>query len=129
MAGKRYDLSLSLLDRQVIDKDGFAAGKVDDLELEWPEGEPPYVTKILSGPGALSRRIGGRAGRWMAALHVRLHESPNPGPAEVSFGVVTKIDDAVHISVSREDLPSARFASWIRCLLVDRIPGAGHEAE
>lgn len=129
MAGKRYDLSLSLLDRQIVDVDGFAAGKVDDLEFETPEGAAPYATKILSGPGALSARIGGRLGRWMAAVHVRLHESPHPGPAEVSFGVVTRIDNAVHLSVSREDLPIVRFANWVRNLLIDRIPGADHEAE
>ena len=127
MAGKRYDLSLSLLDRQIIDKDGFAAGKVDDLELEWRPGTPPFVVAILSGPGALSRRIGGRLGGWIADMHARLQDASAGRPAKISFGVVTKIEDAVHIDVSREELPVMRFGDWVRRSMIDRIPGAGHE--
>jgi hypothetical protein len=129
MAGKGYDAALSLLDRQILDKDGFAAGKVDDLEFEWVPGSPPYVTAILSGPGALAARLGGRLGRWMAALHARLQDRDVSGPARISFGVVTSIDNAVHVNVSREDLPVMRFADWLRRHVIDRIPGAGHEAE
>lgn len=127
MAGARYDLSLSWLDRQMLDKDGYAAGKVDDLELAWEEGSPPYVTAILSGHGALSRRVGGRLGRVMEALRRRFG-SPS-GSARVSFGVVTALDDAVHLSVSRADLPVAGGDDWARTHLVDKIPGAAREAE
>ena len=129
MSGKRYDLSLSLLDRQIVDRDGYAAGKVDDLEFEWRPGSPPFVGSILSGPGALSSRIGGRIGRWMATMHARLQETPAPGPAKISFGVVTKIEEAVHIGVSRDELPVMRFRDWARQHIIDKIPGAGHEAE
>jgi sporulation protein YlmC with PRC-barrel domain len=129
MAGRRYDLSLSLLDRQMIDKDGFAAGKVDDVEFEWVEGSPPYVSAILTGPGALGPRIGGRVGRWLVAIQARLRDPDSPGPATISFGVVTKIDNAVHLNVSREDLPVIRFGAWVRRHLIERIPGARHEAE
>jgi hypothetical protein len=63
MAGRIFEAGLQLLDRQLIDKDGKHAGKVDDLQLEFPPdgGGPPVVTAILAGPGALSRRRG-RAG-------------------------------------------------------------------
>ena len=45
------------------------AGNVDDLELAAdPEGGPPTVVAILSGAGALARRIGGRPGRALEAL-------------------------------------------------------------
>ena len=58
MAGRILEAGLHLLDRQLIDRDGRLAGKVDDLELEVPEGGgPPVVTAILAGPGALSRRV------------------------------------------------------------------------
>jgi hypothetical protein len=36
MAGRALEAGLQLLDRQLIDKDGRLAGKVDDLELEFP---------------------------------------------------------------------------------------------
>jgi hypothetical protein len=60
MRGRVLEAGLHLLDRQLIDADGRLAGKVDDLELEIPSGGgPPVVTAILSGPGALSRRLVG----------------------------------------------------------------------
>jgi hypothetical protein len=62
MSGRVLEAGLHLLDRQLVDADGRLAGKVDDLELEFPEGGgPPVVTAILAGPGALSRRSGSRA--------------------------------------------------------------------
>jgi sporulation protein YlmC with PRC-barrel domain len=127
VAGARYDLSLSLLDRQILDKDGYAAGKVDDVELESTEGSAPYVVALLSGPGALSPRIGGRLGRRIASVRKRLRRADDP--ARVSFGVVTRIDDAVHVNVSRHDLPDGHSDEWAREHFIDKIPGAGHEAE
>src|SRR4029450_8950181 len=57
MSGRILEAGLHLLDRQLIDADGRLAGKVDDLELEFPEGGgPPVVTAILVGPGGSPRR-------------------------------------------------------------------------
>ena len=44
MAGRVLEAGLHLLDRQLVDRDGRLAGKVDDLEFELPEGGPPVVT-------------------------------------------------------------------------------------
>ena len=45
MAGRVLEAGLQLLDRQLVDRYGRLAGKVDDLELELPEGGgPPLVT-------------------------------------------------------------------------------------
>ena len=60
-AGRVIDAALQLLDRQLIDSDGAAAGKVDDLELTELEDGSLVVTAVLSGPGALAPRLGRRA--------------------------------------------------------------------
>jgi hypothetical protein len=52
VAGRVLEAGLHLLDRQLVDSDGRLAGKVDDLEIELPEGGSPLVTAILAGPGA-----------------------------------------------------------------------------
>jgi hypothetical protein len=124
------DAGLSLLDRQIVDKDGMMAGKVDDLELSFPrEGDgPPFVTAILSGPGALAGRIGGRLGRWIESVRRRLHPD-EPEPARISFGVVKRIASSVEIAVSAEDLDASRSERWVREHVISRIPGAEHEAE
>ena len=128
MSGRVLEAGLHLLDRQLIDSDGRLAGKVDDLELEVPEGGgPPVVTAILSGPGALSRRIGGRAGAWLEAVANRLRGDQRP--ARVPFGVVKRIESAVDLSVAKAELETNRLEAWTRDHLIGHLPGAGDAPE
>src|SRR5215207_2068287 len=109
MAGRTMDAGLHLLDRQLVDCDGRLAGKVDDLELELPEGGgPPLVTAILAGPGALGRRLGGRFGAWLEAVANRLRDGDDDHPARVPFAVVKQIGSAIDRIVGK--LPGANDA-------------------
>ena len=128
MRGRVLQAGLHLLDRQLIDSDGRLAGKVDDLELEVPEGGgPPVVTAILAGPGALSRRIGGRPGAWLEAVANRLRGDRRP--ARVPFGVVKRIGSAVDLSVAKAELETNRLEAWTRDHLIGHLPGAGAAPE
>ena len=130
MAGRILEAGLHLLDRQLIDKDRRLAGKVDDLELEFPEGGgPPVVTAILSGPGALSRRFGGRLGALMEAVADRLRGSEERRPARVPFAVVKRIGNAVDLTVAKDELETDRLEAWTREHLIGRLPGAGDATE
>jgi sporulation protein YlmC with PRC-barrel domain len=122
--GKAIDAGLQLLDRQIVDVNGELAGKVDDLELAFPEepGAPPYASAILTGPGALSHRIGGRLGLWIDRAHQGL--SDDPRPPSISFGVVKRIDNHLELSVSRDELATMRFEDWTREKIIERIPGS-----
>ena len=128
MSGRVLEAGLHLLDRQLIDSDGRLAGKVDDLELEVPEGGgPPVVTAILAGPGALSRRIGGRPGAWLEAVANRLRGDQRP--ARVPFGVVKRIESAVDLSVAKAELETNRVEAWTSDHLIGHLPGAGDAPE
>jgi sporulation protein YlmC with PRC-barrel domain len=130
VAGRVLEAGLQLLDRQLVDRDGRLAGKVDDLELELPEGGgPPVVTAILAGPGALARRIGGRLGAGLEALASRLREGDDRRPARVSFAVVKRIGSAVEPSVPRAELGTNRLEAWTRDHLIAHLPGAGDAPE
>lgn len=123
-AGRRISAGLELLDRQLVDPDGMMAGKVDDLGIELrSDGQPPIVTEILAGPGALARRIGGRLGAWIASVHARL-QGGSRDPASISFAVVAKIDDHVALIVSREDVATFTFEAWVRDHVIDKLPGS-----
>lgn len=124
MTGRTIDAGLRLLDRQLVDADGMLAGKVDDLELAVPTEGAPYVTAILAGPGSLSRRIGGRLGAKIEALHRRLHPSEAPGPASVSWGVVHEVGSSIRLSVGKGSLPVNTMEQWTREHVIDRIPGS-----
>jgi hypothetical protein len=129
--GRRVDAGLQLLDRQIIDPNGRLAGKVDDLELTFPvEGDgPPYATAILSGPGALARRLGGRLGSWIESVHSRMHPHEQPGPARVPFAIVKRVNNHVELSIEGEELESHRAERWVREHVIARIPGADDAAE
>ena len=130
MAGRVLYAELDLLDRQLVDKDGRLAGKVDDLELELPDGGgPPTVTAILAGPGALSRRLDGRFGAWLEAVANRLREGDERRPARIPFGVVEEIGSAVDLSVAKAGLETDRLEAWTRQRVIGRLPGAGDAPE
>jgi hypothetical protein len=129
VAGRVLEAGLHLLDRQLVGSDGRLAGKVDDLEIEFPEGGgPPLVTAILAGPGALGRRIGGRFGAWLESVANRLRDGQHR-PARVSFAVVKRIGSAVELSVPKAELETNRLESWTRDHLIGRLPGAGDAPE
>ncbi len=46
--GRIIDAGTHLLDRQISDKDGELVGKVDDLELTFPEGGAPGASPPFS---------------------------------------------------------------------------------
>jgi hypothetical protein len=121
---------LHLIDHQILDCDGYRAGKVDDLELEVAEdlgSEPPVVTAILSGAGALAGRLEGRLGRWLEAVDRRL--SADKTPSCVPFEIVTKVDSHVTVRVTRDELETNRGERWARDTIISHIPGAGHAPE
>jgi sporulation protein YlmC with PRC-barrel domain len=122
--GQTIDAGLQLLDRQIVDVEGRMAGKVDDLELAHPSepGAPPSVVAILAGSGALSRRLGGRLGLWLDSAQRRLAD--DPAPAQISFGVVKRIDNHLELSVARDELEVIRFERWVRDRIISKIPGA-----
>ena len=127
MAGRTLEAALQLLDRQLVDADGRLAGKVDDLELTFPDGGgPPLVTAILAGPGALSRRVGGRLGAWLEAIANRLRDGDDRRQARVPFSAVTEIGSAVRLRVAKADLETNRLEAWTRDRIIGKLPGAGH---
>jgi sporulation protein YlmC with PRC-barrel domain len=130
LEGRKLDLALNLLDRQIVDKDGQPAGNVDDLELEWPAGGigSPFISALLAGPGALSARLGGRLGRWISSVHTRLNQG-NPHPARISMSVVKRIAAKVEVTVAASDLPTWSLQEWTRDKIILKIPGAEHAPE
>ena len=129
-SGRRRDLALHLLDRQVQDQDGKAVSNVDDLELTVPDdGSPPYVSAILCGPQALAPRLGGLLGRWLQFWSEVLTREKTDLPGRIGMELVTDIGSAVTVARTRSELGVHRNEDRARAYLVDRIPGARHESK
>lgn len=136
--GRRVLLGRQLLDRQIVDRDGRLAGKVDDVELTLPDDPGdlgpgaagrPVVTALLSGRQALARRLGGRLGRMALSLSRRVLPSPDepdspPGDGRIWFGKVTDLGNHVTISDAAQDLATHAVEDAVRKTIIDRIPGA-----
>jgi sporulation protein YlmC with PRC-barrel domain len=126
MSGRVRDLGLHLLDRQVLDTQQRAVGKVDDVELTVPEdGSPPYV----SGPAAHGPRLGGLLGRWLVAAAEALGRSDAERLGRIGMELVTDIGTTITVSRSRRELGVHENEDRVREYLVERIPGAGHASK
>jgi hypothetical protein len=135
MESRMIDAALELLDRQLLDEDDKFAGNVDDVEIELPENWPenstdelPVVTALLSGPGVLAERFGGRLGTGWAAYHRRNHPG-TAGSGAIPLAHVRDVGSAIRLGLSREQLPSDRSEDWFRRHVIAKIPGAGHASE
>ncbi|HVM09672.1 MAG TPA: hypothetical protein VM345_14485 [Acidimicrobiales bacterium] len=113
---------LDLLDRHVVDRDGRAVGKVDDLEIECAEDGTVEVTALLLGPEALGRRIGGALGRSMGGIAARF--SGDPEPARIGLELVEELDIVIKLKHPLHQLPVGRFERWVREHVIEPLPGA-----
>jgi len=129
MAGRRLYLALHLLDRQLVDRNGRLAGKVDDLELEQGDSGDLYVTGILTGPGVLAGRFGHRRyGRWRERALRALSDGPAP-LTRIPLARVANIGNHVDLAVDREELATFTSERWVQDHVIGHIPGARHAPE
>ncbi|MCM0678441.1 hypothetical protein NCC78_27750 [Micromonospora phytophila] len=121
----RVQVARQLLDRQLVDVTGRLVGKVDDVEFALDDDGVPYVRTLLSGPGALGARVGGRLGRMLVLAAERFVSDPPLTPMRIPFRLVERVDSAVWLRVPAEELPASPVEEWLRRHLIGRIPGAG----
>jgi sporulation protein YlmC with PRC-barrel domain len=110
-------LGRDVLDKEMLDRDGYKAGKVDDLVLELRPGERPLVRAIVTQHGALARLLGRRVERWAAGLRrAVLGFGDEVTPIAIGWEHVTRIDVTVHIDVQRDQVGLLRSerAIWER---------------
>lgn len=124
-AGAVRDLTLHLLDRQVVDPEGKAVGKVDDLEIS----EQGYVTALLTGPQALAPRFGGLLGEWILFWSQGMSRRSTGEPSRIPMDLVTDYGTKITVARSREELRVNLNEERARDYLIGRIPGAHHAGQ
>jgi hypothetical protein len=129
MAGRRLYLALHLLDRQLVDREGRLAGKVDDVELERRDDGRLYVTAILAGPGVLAQRLGRRRlGPWLQRAIARMVDE-HPAIQSIPLARVADIGNHVDLAVERHELATFATERWVQDHIVSHIPGSRHAPE
>jgi sporulation protein YlmC with PRC-barrel domain len=104
------DIALTLLDHQLLDKDGRRCGNVDDLAIEDDE-----VVAILVGPGYWPQRSRwiGRLGSWLG----------RGGRVRIPWSEVKDIESHVSLRRTAPEYGLGRGDDRLRPY-VEKIPGA-----
>ena len=116
MREDEFEVAYRLLDAELIDRDGWRCGRVDDVEIDGQPGSPAQLTAILSGPGAYSERVP----RGMRRLASRLF---GEDVVRVPWDEVGDIAEAVRLKRRREDL-GLGSGDTAAASVVARIPGS-----
>lgn len=120
-----------LLDRQLVDAEGRLCGKVDDVELERvPETGQLHAAAVLSGPGVLAGRLGGRRlGAWLERMAAAAMPAKRDHPARIAFGRVTEVGSHVELAARHDELATFAAERWVRDHLTGHIPGSRRAAQ
>ena len=114
-----------LLDLPIIDAEGRAVGRVDDVEINDRGRGRPTVAALLVGGMAFSDRFGGLFRRWFRALYARFHDEKHPHADRIAWTKVRHINSRVDLKVTTAATGIGRLERWAE-KIVARIPGADH---
>jgi sporulation protein YlmC with PRC-barrel domain len=97
-------LARDVLDKEILDRAGFKAGKVDDIVLELRQGDLPVVQALVTQE-SLADRFDGLAARVVGWIDRRLRGSALPvEPVVIGWEHITRIDVTVHVDIDRRQV-------------------------
>jgi sporulation protein YlmC with PRC-barrel domain len=92
-----------VMDKELVDRHGHKAGKVDDLVLALEGSKPPAVRAIVTGSGGLLTMLPKPAARIWRWVEGRALGRGSVEPSQVDWRHVTRIDVVVHLDLDREE--------------------------
>jgi sporulation protein YlmC with PRC-barrel domain len=115
-----------VVDKEILDRDGLRAGKVDDLLLILPDGGgdvSPEVVAIVTGPTALSRNFS-RPVRALVRGGYRLLGLRAPRPSLIAWEHVHRIGVVIEVDVDRAEAGWSALGDAVNRRFIQRLPGA-----
>ena len=106
-----------VLDELVVDRNGREMGRVDGLELEVRQNQPPRLSSIVMGPVALGDRLHPSIGRWVSAFENALGLSKGR-PVRIEFSTLRRrerhIETNLTVSETAANAVEQRIRTWVR---------------
>ncbi|HEX2910464.1 MAG TPA: hypothetical protein VH186_06615 [Chloroflexia bacterium] len=121
-------LGKHVVDKSLLDKDGYNAGKADDILLELPDSpgedisECPVVKAIISGPLSLAN-LWPSPLRWLAKTFYHLTGIKDPQPVEIPWEEIAAIDVVVHLNHTRQELNLDQVDRTLS-RFIEKLPGS-----
>ena len=131
MTGRTILAGLHLLDRQLVDRHERLAGKVDDVELTRDEATGQLVvTALLSGRGALWRRLGAtRLAAWLQRLDTGRDGDPDLVRGRIPMRRVAELGPVIRLGADAGELTTYAGERLVRRHVIGRVPGSRGVAE
>jgi sporulation protein YlmC with PRC-barrel domain len=115
------DVVRDLLDKSVVDRNGYEMGRVDAILLEHGDG-PPRITTLMIGPAALGSRLHPALGRLVTRLESWLGVDRDR-PSRIDVGDIDDIDRRIRLRITIGDTSVAAIEQLLRRWII-RIPGS-----
>jgi sporulation protein YlmC with PRC-barrel domain len=116
-------LIAEVLDKQLVDRAGENAGRVDGIVLVLRQGKPPVVADFVVSPITLFARLNERFAAWYAKVDRRF--GPERGkPFRIPRTRVTRYGTTLELDFDVEQSPINALEDYLRVHVVERLPGA-----
>ncbi len=113
-----------ILDEQLTDSQGRAAGKADGIVLLLRQDKPPLVTAIEVGGIAPARRLAGPFRRVLEAA-ARRWGMKHGEPYRIAWDRVHLEKIHVRLDLDAARTPLLAWERWARDHIIGRLPGSG----
>lgn len=119
--GREYFEAMGdLIDQQLETRDGRMIGRVADIAAEWRDDGSLVLTDLLTGPQALTRRVGSHL-TPIARLLLR-----DRFEQRIALSEVEKVGPTLRLRGTAESYPVGQSDRWIADHILRFIPGSGH---
>lgn len=109
-----------LMDALLETHDRRKIGRVADIEAEWRDDGKLVLTRIVTGPQALTGRVSERL-RPFARYLLR-----DRFDHRISISEIENVGPTLHLRGKADDYPLSQSDRWIASHLLRWIPGSGH---
>jgi sporulation protein YlmC with PRC-barrel domain len=112
-----------LLDKQLVDREGEALGRVDGIVMAYSADAPPRITHFELGAQTLARRLP-RPFRSALSVLARWLTPRGNDPYRIEVSRILQLGRVITIDIDGRRSAARDTERWVRDHIIARIPGS-----